>query len=270
MFGQLPQYNGYLRKYIVLFGTLFNDIKIARPKDDTTIQTIKVPLTYGSADKLLARVNADPDLTRKVAAITPAMSFLHSPPVYDSARKLPSTLQRCITQLDGGTKTQFIGVPYNIDFELFIYSKEEEDGYRILEDILPNFTPGLSVTAKLVDGSDYAIDVPIILNSIDWDNQSFGSLEDRRYIIWTLRFTMKAEFAGPITGSNRKLIKIVHANIRDIKSRELLEEVYVQPGLTANGEPTTIEANSIDPHTINSDDNWGYIVEINDGANPHP
>lgn len=262
MFGQPPSYNAYLRKFIVLFGTLFNDIHIQRPRDDNTIQTIKVPLTYGSQDKLLARVNDDADLDRKIAAISPAMSFEHAAPYYDSARKLPSTLTRCVPQSDGSVKSQFIGVPYNIDFSLYIYSKEEEDGYRILEDILPNFTPGLTVTAKIVDGSDYEIDIPIVLNSVDFDNHSYGPEQDRRYLLWTIKFTMKGEFGGPITTTARKLIKIVHANINDINSQQLMEEVRVEPGMAANGVSTTDATLSVDPLTINPDDNWGYVVEI--------
>lgn len=270
MFGNSPGYNAYLKKYIVLFGTLFNDIRIERPKSDSTIQTVKVPLTYGSQDKLLARVNADPDLTRKVAAISPAMSFLHGPPYYDSSRKLQTTLQRCIRNPDGTIRSQFIGIPYNIDFTLFIYSKEEEDGYRILEDILPHFSPSLTVTAKIVDGTDYSVDIPVILNSVDFDNQSFGSLEDRRYLIWTLTFTMKVELGLPPDNDARKLIKIVHVNIDDQKTRQIMEEVHVQPGLTANGTPTTTVTDSIDPLLINPDDDYGYIVEILEGPTPHP
>ena len=268
MFGHQPQYNSYLRKFVVLFGTLFNDIRIARLKDDDTVQTIKVPLTYGSQDRLLARVQGDPTLDKPVAAISPAMSFEYEAPFYDATRKLQSTLTTCLHGEDG-LKTQFVSVPYNIPFKLYIYSKDEEDGLRIVEDILPYFTPSLIVNVKMIDGYDYKKDVPIVLDSIDFENKSYGEYPERRSLLWTLHFTMKAEFGGPITG-NRKLIKTVHANIRHEKFRDIMEEVHVQVGMTANGEPTTELTETIAPSLIDEEDNWGYIVEILEGPTPHP
>jgi hypothetical protein len=185
--------------------------------------------------------------------------------MYDASRKLQSTLQRCIVSEDG-TKTQYLAIPYNIPFTLKIYSKEEEDGLRVLEQILPFFTPSLTVTADL---GDYKIDVPIILQSVNVDNNSYGEYENRRSIIWTLDFLMKAEFAGPIDANNRKLIRIVHANIRHMTFRSIMEEVHVEPGLNANGEPTSVRADSIPVTQIQPDDDYGYIVEILEGPEPH-
>jgi hypothetical protein len=264
MFGQYF-YHAYTRKFVVIFGTLFNNIHIERPKDDTTVQVVKVPLAYSSQDKMLARLHGDPTLDRKVAAFSPLISYEARSPMYDASRKLQSTLQRCITSADG-TKTQFLAVPYNIPFTLKIYAKEEEDGLRVLEQILPFFTPALTVTADL---GDYKIDVPVVLQSVDFQNNSYGEYENRRELIWTIEFLMKAEFAGPVDTNPRKLIKVVHANINDIKSREIMEEVHVQGGLTANGEPTTSANNSIDPKLIEPDDDYGYVVQILEGPNPH-
>jgi hypothetical protein len=257
MFGQ-TFYNEYSRKYVVIFGTLFNDIHITRPRNDSTIQTVKVPLAYSSEDKMLARLHGDPELDRPVAAFSPMISYQMGSPIYDPARKLQSTLKRCIVSPDG-TRTQFVPVPYNIPFTLKIYAKEEEDGLRVIEQILPYFTPSLTVTA---DFGNYSIDVPIILQSTSVQNNSYGPYQNRRSIIWTLEFLMKGEFGGPIDSAPRKVIKVVHVNFNDIKSRELMEELRAQPGMTANGEPTTIANNSVDPHTINSDDDWGYVVQI--------
>lgn len=262
-------YNAFTRKYITLFGTLFNNIHIERVLDDTTIQRAKVPLTYASQDKMLARLHSDPALNRSVAAFSPAISFQAGQPTYDASRKLQSTQVRCFTS-SNGIKTQFIGVPYNIDFTLTIYAKEEEDGLRVLEQILPYFTPSLTITAELVDTTTYKVDVPIILNDVAFENNSYGEFQDRRSLVWTLKFTMKAEFAGPITTNNRKIIRIVHANIRHQAFRGIMEEVHVEPGLTANGQPTSVRANSVAVTTISPDANYGYIVEINEGPVPHP
>lgn len=262
-------YHAMTRKYITVFGTLFNNIHIERVLDDGSVERAKVPLTYSSQDKMLARINGDPELNRKAAAFSPAISFVAGPPRYDASRKLASTLQKCIVS-PTGTKTQFIGVPYNIDFTLYIYAKEEEDGLMVLEQILPYFTPSLTVTAALVENTNYEVDVPIILDDIQFDDQSYGAFQTRRTLIWTLRFTMKAEFDGPVTGTDRKIIRIVHADIRDQTFRAIMEEVRVQPGLTANGEPTSAVANSVPVTQIKADDNYGYIVEILEGPTPTP
>jgi hypothetical protein len=261
-------YYAYFRKYIAIFGTIFNDIHITRTRDDTTTQTLKIPLMYSSMDKMLDRLNSDPDLSRKVAAFSPAIAFEHGPPMYDASRKLQTTLERCITD-STGTKTQFIGIPYNIEFTLFIYSKEEEDGLMVLEQILPFFTPSLTLSVTMDAPLNYKIDVPIILSDINFTDNSFGQFEDRRSLLWTLKFLMKAEFGGPITTTPRVMIKQVYSDIRDTDTRDLMEEVYVQPGLTANGQPTTIEANSVPIANISSTNSWGYVVEIIPGPNRH-
>lgn len=263
-------YYGYFRKYIALFGTIFNDIHISRV--DTTannaVQTLKVPMMYGSQDKMLARLNSDPDLSRKVAAFSPAISFEHGAPIYDPTRKLQSTLQRCVTATDG-THTQYAPVPYNIPFTLYIYSKEEEDGLMVLEQILPYFTPSLTMSVNMGSPLNYELDVPLILEEPTWNDNSYGPFEDRRALVWTLKFTMKAEFGGPISVNPQNVIKQIYINLNDGYTDQLLDQIYEQPGVTANGEPTTLEANSIPVANITSSDTYGYVVEIIERPNKH-
>jgi hypothetical protein len=267
MFGA-PFYHGYTRKYIALFGTLFNNIKIERPYGTNQKQTIKVPLIYSSHDKMLAQLNSDPDKDRPAAAITPAMSYELVSPYYDAERKLQTLNRRCFTD-SNGTKHQFVGVPYNFDFTLKVYAREEEDGWRVVEQILPYFTPGYTVTANLNPDIGYKVDIPVIFNGIDVDNNSYGPAPDRRSIIWTLKFTLKGEYGGPID-SNSNQIRIIHVNFRSFfGDRDILEEVHIEPGLTANGQPTSVRSESIPVTQIQEDDNYGYIIEILEGPDPH-
>lgn len=268
MFGN-TYYHGLTRKYVTLFGTLFNDFTIQRFSGNPVVtDNIKVPLTYASQDKMLSRVFGDEDLDRKAAARTPAMSFEMLAPYYDASRKLASQNRICFVG-DDGMKYQYIGVPYNIPFRLYVYSRDEEDGLKILEQIYPYFTPGMNVTAKLIDETDYSMDIPIVLKNVSYDNDSYGEYNKRRKLIWTLDFEMKATFLGPII-SGKKVIRVAHVNLRDFNSREILEEVHTQPGLTANGEPTSNSSLSVPPSQIEEDDDYGYIVEINEGPEPHP
>ena len=140
--------------------------------------------------------------------------------------------------------------------------KNNEDGMKIVEQILPFFKPEFTPTVQIIDGID-PVDVPIVLNSVSKEDVYEGSFEERRSLIWTLNFTMKAFFFGP-TGSE-KLIKFVEANVyTPLDATEPFERVTVQPGLTANGEPTTDVNNSIDWADISIDDDLAYIVTIED------
>lgn len=270
MFGH-TFYHGLHRKYLVLFGTLFNDITIRRTHGNPiVVDSLKIPLKYASQDKMMARTFEDADLNRKAAAISPAMSFEMMQPVYDAQRKLQTTNKMCYTDpTDGGTNFQYVGVPYNIGFKLYIYSREEEDGLKILEQILPYFTPALTVTANLIPEMGFNIDVPIVLENVDFFNDSYGNMNDRRKLIWTLSFKMKVQFLGPIM-ENRKVIRQMHLNFRDFIDEEILEEMHIQPGLTANGEPTDNSSLSIPIEDIDEDDNYGYVIEKLEGPEPHP
>jgi hypothetical protein len=261
MFGR-NYYFGLTRKFVTIFGTLFNDITIDRTYNDEGAKTksIKVPIAYGSLDKLLARVNSDPTLGRKVAAVVPAMSFLAGSPKYDAERAIQATQLRRFEN-----KSQFVGVPYNIDFQLFIYADQEEDGLRILENILPYFAPALTVVSKLVPEMGYELNIPIVLNSVDFQNDSWGEMEDRRKLIWTLNFTMKVQFTGPIAGGQTEggIIKRVNVNLYDQSyGNTEFDTVRVQPGLTANGDPTTNLTDTIPYTDIEANTDFGYIVSI--------
>ena len=55
-----------IRKYVTLFGTLFDTISIIRTDSNGNMtEFIKAPITYGPKDKMLARVTQDPNLSRQ-------------------------------------------------------------------------------------------------------------------------------------------------------------------------------------------------------------
>jgi hypothetical protein len=141
--------------------------------------------------------------------------------------------------------------------------KYAEDGTKIIEQILPFFKPEFTVTANLVDGMDALVDIPIVLNSINVEDTYEGSYEDRRAIIWTLNFTLKGYYYGPV--SQRKIIKFANTNVYSTMTAEdPISRITVQPGLTANGQPTTDINQTVAYSAINIDDDWAYIVQIVD------
>ena len=268
MFGSTFHYNT-LRKYVILFGTVFNNIYVTRQDSaGETIQTFKVPLSYGPKEKYLARLEGNPTLDNKVATTVPRIAFEMTAFQYDPERKL-NTLNRKVKN----NKSQYQPVPYNITFQMSILVKNAEDGTKIVEQILPYFTPGWTASVHLVpDIEDDPWDIPIILNGISTEDTYEGNFETRRAIIWTLDFTIKGYLFGPTKniGSDGGIIKYIDVNFRptanvtsaNTTNTAAIEIVHVYPGLTANGEPTSNAANSIDWNLINADDNYGFINEF--------
>lgn len=260
-------YNELTRKYITVFGTLFNDIVIDRKDNsDQTIQSMKVPIHNAPIQKLLARVEGDPNLDAPAITL-PRMSFEMKTMEFDNARKAATgNINRYGSAVSDANSRRYLNTPapYNLEFELNVVTKYYEDGLKILEQILPYFRPDVTLSMQLLDDVSEYTDVPVILNSLTMEDTYENSFQDRRAIIWTLTFTMKAHYYGPT--SNRKIIKFVDINFYESTDTDApaREQVQVMPGMTANNEPTTIEANSIDRNLIEFDDNWGYIVQFED------
>ena len=272
MFGRTWNHDS-LRKYIIVFGTVFNDIYINRLSNTgEVLQTLKVPLTYGPKDKILSRIEQSPRLDNQVGIILPRISFEMTTLEYDPTRKLNTlnklTKQSTTAGTDDEVKYQYQPVPYDMQFEMNILVKNAEDGTRIVEQIVPYFTPDFTVSVNVVPEVDSARDIPIILNSISSQDQYEGSFEQRRALIWTLNFTLKGYLYGPTKKS--KLIKYAETTFRlpedvatgntDNTANTIV--VASRPGLTANGEPTTNTALSISYEDIISTDDYAIINTI--------
>lgn len=265
-------YHGTIRKYIVAFGTLFNDIYINRiNSSDETIQTMKVPLSYGPKEKFLARLEGDPSLTRPFSIVLPRMAFELVNISYDPERKL-NTLNRNVKQDPSNASQllyQYQPVPYNLGITLDIMTKNSDDATRIVEQILPYFTPQWNMTLNLVPDLDLNVDVPVILNTTSLQDTYEGDFINRRAIVWSLGFTLKAQLFGPVRKSG--IIKRAYTNlyvppsdtpIDEAVGTPISERITITPGLLANGSPTANASASVDISLIDADDNYGYIIDF--------
>ena len=270
MFGKTWSHN-VLRKYVVLFGTLFNNLYVTRQNSTgETIQTLKVPLSYGPKEKFLARLGGDPELNRKVGIVLPRMSFEMTSFEYDSSRKLNTLNKRYKQSATDADEVSYMyqPVPYNIGFTLYIMVKNAEDGTKIVEQILPYFTPEWTPTVELIPSIGATYDLPIILNSVNTEDSYEGNFETRRSIIWTLNFTMKGYVFGPIKKAT--LIKAAEIDVRNTDASPLIANtslantalIEVTPGLLANGSPTSNAALSVPSSQIDATDNYGFITEF--------
>lgn len=272
MFGRTWNHDS-IRKYIIVFGTVFNDIYINRlSSTGEVLQTLKIPLTYGPKDKVLARLEQNPEMTNQVGIVLPRISFEMTSMEYDPTRKLNTlnklTKQSATAGTDDEVKYQYQPVPYDMQFEMNILVKNAEDGTRIVEQIVPYFTPDFTVSVNVVPEVDGPRDIPIILNSISSQDQYEGSFTERRVLIWTLSFTLKGYLYGPTKKS--KLIKKAETTFRlpeDVATGNTTNTtstviVTARPGLTANGQPTSNAAASLPYDEIISTDDYGFIHEI--------
>jgi hypothetical protein len=267
-----PFYFDLFRKYIILFGTLFNNIRITRTDSAGNITMLeRVPLGYGPKDKMLARVVQDPNIDRPTATYPlPMISFEMSSFAYDGTRKL-QTVNR-IAHNNASDSTQrsydYVPVPYNIGFKLSILCKNAEDGTKIVEQILPYFTPDWTVTAIIIPEMDIKHDIPIVLTNVGLDDVYDGEFKDRRSMVWTLDFILKGYLYGPVRTS--KVIKYSNTNIyipediTNIANTDKSATIHIQPGLTANGLPTSNSSLSIPVDQILATDDYGFVTNISE------
>jgi len=202
-------YHEIIRKTVISFGTLFNDIYV-RHEDGAgnDISEIKVPVAYGPRQKFLARIQQQPELNKATQISLPRMSFEMTSISYDSTRKAGIT--QTFKAKDGDKmKKVFMPVPYNIGFELNILTKLQDDGLQIIEQILPFFQPGFNLSVDLVKSIGEKRDIPMILQSISQQDDYEGDFATRRALIYTLQFTAKTFMFGPIADSTDGLIRKV-------------------------------------------------------------
>ena len=192
-----------IRKVVVAFGTLFNDLIVTRTtQSGVQKEHFKVPLSYGAKEKYLTRITSDPTLTKSIAALIPRISFNLDGLAYDPTRKQMSTIQNFSASSSTALKRQYAPVPYNYEFSLSIYVRNTEDGTQILEQILPFFTPDFTVTVDFIPGMDQKYDLPIILNSVSSTVDYEGDMISTRLVMWDLSFTVKGFIWPPINSGD--------------------------------------------------------------------
>ena len=248
MLGNRQFYHETVRNIIVGFGTLFNDIHVVRKNNSGVItQSMKVPLAYGPKQKWLTRLDQDAGLDSKVALTLPRLGFEIQDLTYDPARKLNRVqkFKKVKSSASDANKmdSQYMPVPYNLNIQLYAMAKNSDDALQMVEQILPYFQPDYTLTIKDMEAMGIARDIPIVLNSINYEDSYKGDYAERRAIMYTLDFTTKFYLYGPVTSS--KVIKTVqvdqYTDLPDVSPTR--EQRY-----TATPNPTSADA----------DDDFGF------------
>ena len=260
MFGK-HFYHQSLRRLVIAFGTIFNNIVIHR-KDSSgnVVQSIKVPLAYSPKEKFITRLDQQADLdSREVAITLPRMGFEIAGIAYDATRKLQKLgkVRAVKSSSPSIMDYQYNPVPYNISFNLYSFTATAEGGLQIIEQILPYFEPDYTVTINTIPSMNIKRDVPVILNNVNYEDSYDGAYTQRRAVTYTLGFTAKTYLYGPVY--SQRVIKETQADMyTDTTGTEKREErIIVVP----------------DPTTANADDDFGFTTTINtfaDSKNYNP
>ena len=227
-------YHKRVRTAVSVFGSLFNNLHILRTNSSgEVISQVKVPLSYAPKRNFIERLNQmsqGEQAERKVAIKLPRMSFEITNMAYDPARQLPKINRFHLTNDDETKRNKFYtSVPYDVNFQLSVYAKSQDDALQVVEQILPYFAPQYTVSVKpFSDFQDVKEDVPIVLDGINFEDTYEGALEQRRTIIYNLDFTMKIAFYGPDV--EQGIIREVNNNLYIMgDSDEFYQRIQVTP-----------------------------------------
>lgn len=263
-------YHRSIRKVVVTFGTLFNDIELVRfTKDGTPKERFKVPLSYGTKEKYLTRITSDPTLTKSIATVVPRIAFTLDSISYDATRKQVTTIRNFAQSPSGtGTNAQYVPVPFDFKFSLSVFVRNTEDGTQILEQILPFFTPDFTVTVDFIPDMEHKYDVPIILDSVTSNTEYEGDLMTTRVITWDLQFTAKAYIWPPVNkygGAGG----LAGSLIREVNTR-----LFTPNNYSSNTEFSKTDYNQVaninivpDPIDAEPDDEYGFAETITEIPN---
>jgi hypothetical protein len=205
-------YNEIFRRTIISFGSLFNDIEIKQEDSSGNVNNqFRVPLAYGPTQKFLARITQQPELNKSVSLSLPRMSFEFIGLTYDPSRKVTQTqkFKKALTSDKTSIQTAYMPVPYNMEFELAIMTKLNDDMLQIIEQILPYFQPAYTMSVNLVESIGEKRDIPVTLESISMNDDYEGDFSTRRALVYTLRFSAKTYLFGPVSSASSDIVKKV-------------------------------------------------------------
>jgi hypothetical protein len=253
-------YNEIIRKNIVGFGTLFNNITLKKidPSDNSVLEEEKVPLAYGPKAKFLTRLEQNPDVGRKIAITLPRLYFEMTGIQYDPTRKTSPIQKYRKVQIEDGNEVaeQYVPVPYTLEFQLGIIAKNQDDGLQILEQILPYFQPSFNITLNMIPDMDEKRDVAITLNNVQYDDAWDDSFIERRYITWELSFTAKSYIYGPYDQASVINKAIVYEGINATVPQRTTKVTYTPKALQDYNNDGTIDYQ--DDQLVVASDDFGF------------
>jgi hypothetical protein len=255
MLGIPPFYNQTIRRVMVAFGTMFKDTVVIKYDANTRAELGRstVPIEYAGKETYIQRLDGDPTLQKGVQIVLPRMSFELLGMKRDENRQTSSYNKLTLCQTAGSNAISSFspGMPYDLNIQLNLYVRNQEDGLQVIEQILPFFTPDYTLNLKYLScdgGCTVSEDLPFVLENINYSNNYEGPGGSVRYINWSLDFIAKTWFYGPL--SSGSVIKTVDVNINDIDSGNTQATIIITPN----------------PPTANATDDYGFTTIIKEFA----
>jgi hypothetical protein len=250
-------YHQHIRKSIIAFGTLFNNIQIRRTDENNNIaQSLFVPLSYAPKQKFIERIRETPTVengSMKYQVTLPRIGFEITNFNYDPSRKLAITQNVRAVDLSNtsatGVRNSYVATPYNMGIGMSVFAKNQDDGLQIIEQILPYFNPDFNITINTIPELGVKNDLQIILDNISYQDDWEGGFDKRLSVVWDLNFTLKLNFFGYVRDAN--LIRKTIQNAYALSNFDNLE--------TASGTKITT---TLDPENATPLDNYNYIQEF--------
>ena len=236
------------------FSSLFTDLHVYRMNDaGAVVQKIAVPVAQGSKQAWVTRLAADPELNKPVSVTLPRIGLTIAGFSYDGTRKLQRTIRRGERAQDRPDvlRAAFVPAPWNINYTMSVISNHIDDANQIMEQVLPFFSPELTLTVRVVPEMDVTHDVPIVLTGTTYDDNYEAGFGDQRLVTWDLSFTMRAYLYGPVGD-----VGVI---------RKVTLDYYSDLSANAAGERATIE---IDPPDALETDDYTIVTtdtELNVG-----
>lgn len=200
-------YHSTIKKIIVAFGTLFDELTF---EQNGTVR--KVPVHYAPKEKFISYITERPDQHEtRIQQVLPRMAF-ELTAINFAPERYVNPLGRVMRKPKTKEHT-WARVPYDFQFSVYIATKQMEDSLKIVEQILPFFTPELNITIHDLEQLEQITDIPVVLNGTDYSIEYEGAYEESRRIEWTLTFTAKAWLYSDIRGP--EIIKKTIVDFRD-------------------------------------------------------
>lgn len=262
MLGYGPYYYQTIRKVIAGFGSIFNGLTIVKYDLNTRAELarVPVPLIYEGKETYATRLLGDPSANRGTQVNLPSMSYEYTGIKYNSLRKLSPFEGSYLPQPQGTLPILYTnGVPYDVFINLYLYVRNMEDGFQVIEQIIPFFQPSYTLNMKYIlagtaiGNTNWISEaMPITLQDINFQNEYDGPQGTVRQITWSLNFTAQALFFGPQPAAGGP-IKEVIINFNDPDA--------------ANGQTVATVTASVDPPSANGPGpNVNTIIAITESA----
>ena len=190
------------------------------------------------------------------------MSFEFTGLTYDPSRKVTTTTAFTVKDPNDGSESRktYMPVPYNMQFELSIMTKLNDDALQIVEQILPYFQPAYNLSVELVEAIQEKRDIPVVLENITMQDDYEGDFSQRRVLLYTLRFTAKTYLFGPSSSATKDIIKkatVSYLTEQIFTTREVSILLFQEQSKIILDPATTISA-----YYNNNQDTWLLLMSV--------